>query len=324
MKRINELFNKYLSLIVIGAAVIAVLIPSAFTWAAAITTLMLQFIMFFMGLTMKPGDFKEILKRPLQVFLVVFLQFAIMPLMGFVIARLFNLPAQMTLGLILVGSVPGGTSSNVVAYLANGDVPLSITATSISTLLAPIFTPLLLLGYAGELIELNFWSMFNSMISIVVIPIVLGVVVNYFLGERTEKIEPVLPTLSSIGIIIVLLGTVAVNAENILESGLIVFVVVTIHTISGFTLGWLGAKVFRLGSPQSRAVAVEVGMQNTGLSASLGLSYFSPMAALPGAVGAVVHNLIGVIYANICAYLDKRKAKNNPVEYSSETSYQHS
>lgn len=305
--KVNQWFTQYLWLAVLLAAVSAILVPELFIGLSGYTTYLLQFIMFFMGLTISVDDFTQVLKRPVTIFSVVALQFGIMPVTAFLIAKLMNLPPEMALGLILVGSVPGGTTSNVVTYLSGGDVPLSVTSTTMSTLLAPVMTPLLLDFYGGAYIEIEFFPMFMSMVSVVLLPIVLGLVISYFFSGFTTKVEPVLPSLSATGVLMVLLGTVAVNADNILSSGLVIFAAVTLHHLSGYALGYAGARLTKMNKAETRATSVEVAMQNTGLSASLGMAHFTPMVALAGAVGAVIHTLMGVLYANLMQYLDARE-----------------
>ena len=197
VKKVNSLFNKYLVLFVVGVAAIALWVPQTFTWASNYTSFFLQVIMFGMGMTMTLGDFSEVLKTPGKVLLVSAMQFGFMPLSAFLIAKLFNLPDDMALGLILVGCVPGGTSSNVITYLSNGNAPLSITATSVSTLLAPLVTPLLLSFYGSAYVEISFWAMFLSIFQIVLVPIVAGVVVNYLLGRHIDTVKEFLPTVST-------------------------------------------------------------------------------------------------------------------------------
>lgn len=303
-KKFNQVYRNNLSWIVIGAAILALAVPSLFAWSANYVTLLLQFIMFTMGLTMAPSDFAEVFKKPWRVVLVECLQFLFMPLSAFLLAQLFQLPAEIALGLVLLGSVPGGTSSNVMVYLANGDVPLSISATSVSTLLSPILTPAMLSFYGGAYLNIEFWPMFFSIVNVVLVPIILGLVISYFFGEKTKKAEDVLPTLSSTAVLLVLASTVAVNQEALLSTGLLMFFVVALHNLSGYGIGYLLCKLFKMDTKSTRAIAVEVGLQNTGLAASLGLAHFSPLAALAGAAGTVVHTLFGTIYANLCTKKD--------------------
>ena len=193
-----------------------------------------------MGLTMKPADFGEVFKRPWLIIWVFTLQYGWMPFAAYTIAKLFQLPPELAVGLILVGSVPGGTASNVLTYLANGDVPLSVTATSVSTLLAPIFTPMMVMFYGGEYLEISFWGMFMSIVQIVLVPIVLGLVINHFFSKQVEKVGKALPTLSSLAVLLVVGGTVAINHESILQTGLLILLVVVIHNASGYIVGYLG------------------------------------------------------------------------------------
>lgn len=307
--KVNQVFKDYLSWVVVLTAIAAMVFPSGFAWLAAGVTLMLQFIMFTMGATMKPADFSEVFRRPIRVLVVVATQYLFMPLSAYVLARVFQLPGEIALGLILVGSVPGGTSSNVLTYLAKGDVPLSITATSISTLLSPLLTPLVLSFYGGAFIDIEFWPMFLSIVQVVLVPIVLGLLVNRLFGVYTEKAETFLPTFSSIAVLMVLAGTVAVNRDNLVATGWVIFLAVFLHNLSGYGAGYLMSHLLGYSKESTRAIAIEVGVQNTGLAASLGLAHFSPLAALAGAAGTMLHTLVGTVYANLCVKNDERVAE---------------
>lgn len=304
--KMNYVFREYLAWIVVLTAAASLIVPSGFAWLAAWVTLMLQFIMFTMGATMKPSNFSEVFRRPGRVLVVVASQYMFMPLAAFIFARLFQLPTEIALGLILLGSVPGGTSSNVLTYLAKGDVPLSITATSVSTLLSPLLTPLVLSFYGGTYIEIAFWPMFLSIVKVVLVPIVLGLLANRLFGVYAEKANSFLPTFSSIAVLMVLAGTVAVNRDNLVSTGWLIFVVVLLHNFSGYGAGYLIGRIMGYSKESTRAIAIEIGVQNSGLAASLGLAHFTPLAALAGATGALLHTLIGSIFANLCAKSDER------------------
>lgn len=305
----NNFFNKYLAVIVLVVAAFSLFLPESFLWASSHTTIFLQIVMFTMGLTMKPADFTAVFKKPWLVLLVAFLQFSVMPLSAFLLAKLFQLPSEQALGLILVGSVPGGTSSNVITYLANGDVPLSVTATSISTLLAPLFTPLLLSFYGGAYLEMSFMSMFLSIIQVVLVPIVFGLVLSYFFDKHVAKVEVALPSLSAIAVLLVLGGTVSVNSETLLGTGMVMFLIVWLHNLSGYAVGFLACKLFKINRSSAKAIAIEVGLQNTGLAGSLGLSHFSPATALAGAAGTIVHTLFGTLFASFLNSKDQIEEK---------------
>ncbi|MFD2829869.1 bile acid:sodium symporter family protein [Corticicoccus populi] len=279
-------------------AVLAFMIPDGFTWITPYINTLLGIIMFGMGLTLKARDFKNVAKAPVKVLAVVLAQYIIMPLLAVGLVFVFSLPPEIAIGVILVGCCPGGTSSNVMTFLAKGNVALSISATAISTLLAPIVTPLLTLFLASALLPVSFQDMFMSILSIVLLPIVLGFIVSSFLGTHVEKVEGVLPLVSVIGIIGVLSAVVSNNVENILQSGLLIFGVVILHNILGYVLGFILAKVLRFDLSDQKAMSIEVGMQNSGLAAALATAHFAPIAAVPAALFSVWHNISGSLAAN--------------------------
>lgn len=279
-------------------AFLAFFIPDGFSWIAPYINTLLGIIMFGMGLTLRTRDFKNVVKAPLKVLAVVIAQYTIMPLLAVALVFIFRLPTEIAIGVILVGCCPGGTSSNVMTFLAKGNVALSITATAISTLLAPIVTPTLTLLLASAFLPVSFSDMFMSILSIVLIPVVLGFIISSFLGDRVEKVEGVLPLVSVIGIIGVLTAVVANNVENIIESGLIIFGVVMLHNVLGYLVGFGLAKVLRFDLSDQKAMSIEVGMQNSGLAAALATAHFSPLAAVPGAIFSVWHNISGSLAAN--------------------------
>lgn len=304
--RLNGYFNRYLAVIVLVVGLGALLAPQAFVWASAYTSIFLGLVMFTMGLTMKPHDFSEVFKHPLQVLLVAVVQFGFMPAAAYVVAKLLNLPQEIALGLIFVGCAPGGTSSNVISFLANGNVALSVSATSVSTLLSPFMTPLLLAAYGGAYIEIAFWPMFLSIVRIVLLPIVLGIVINYFAGERLKGAQDFLPSLSSLAVLLVLAGSVAINAETLKASGWVILAAVLIHNISGYLAGYLVCKFRHYDIPSTRAIAIEIGMQNGGLASTLALQHFNPNVALAGAATTVLHTLVGTLYASACQRKDQK------------------
>lgn len=318
-EKINEIVTQYLIWIVIGVTAISLAFPNAFMWAAVSITMILQFVMFTMGLTMKPADFSEVMKKPWQVLGVVFAQYVFMPFSAFVIARLLQLSPEVAIGLILVGAVPSGTSSNVIAYLANGDLPLSISATSISTIIAPFVTPFLLSIYGGAYMDIAFGEMFISIVEVVLAPVILGLVISYFFGKRTQKIKKVLPTFSTLAVMLALAGTVAVNQESLMGSGtgvILVIVAVTLHNMSGYGISYLVCKLTNREVPAMRSIAVEIGTKNTGLAATLGLAHFSPAASMAAAAGAIMHTLCGTIYASICRKRDKKEEQQTEKEHA--------
>lgn len=261
--------------------------------------------MFGMGTTLKTDDFVEVIKRPKVVLVGLIVQFTLMPLIAYVLTLVFKLDPMIGVGVILVGCCLGGTSSNVITFLAKGDVALSVSITSISTLLAPILTPILLKVFPSQLIEVELASMMISITKMVILPILLGLAFHKVLGTKVQVANDILPMVSVFGIAIIIAAVVAVSRETILTSGLLVFIVVALHNCIGYVLGYLLAKLSGFSEPQRRAIMVEVGMQNSGLGAALAASYFNPAASLPSAIFSVWHNFSGALVANFFVGKDK-------------------
>ena len=268
---------------------------------------LLGLIMFGMGLTLKPHDFALVVKRPLPVLIGVIAQFGIMPLTALFVVWVLGLPSAIAAGVILVGCAPGGTASNVVSYLARGDLALSVAMTSVSTLLAPLLTPLLTLWLAGEYMPLDGGAMALDIVKIVLVPVVAGLVLRLLLPGIVDRLLPALPWISVVAIAVVVAIVVSGNRDNLLEAGLLVLVAVMMHNLLGFALGYGAGRI--TGQPVStrRTMAIEVGMQNSGLAAGLAAQHMEPMSALPGAIFSVWHNLSGAVFAALCRAADKRR-----------------
>ncbi|MEF9872731.1 MAG: bile acid:sodium symporter family protein [Glutamicibacter sp.] len=282
------------------------LVPQAFVGFSGWINPLLMVIMFCMGLTLTLPDFALVFKNPLPVLGGVAAQFIVMPSMGWLVATLLQLEPALAAGLILVGCAPGGTASNVVSYLARGNVALSVAMTSVSTLLAPLLTPALALWLAGQYMPVDAGSMAVSVIKIVLIPVVLGIVLRMLFNQFVAKIGGVLPWLSVLAITFVVTVIVAGSAQTILTAGLLVLVAVILHNALGLALGYAMGVLLRVPEASRRTIAIEVGMQNSGLAGGLAKQYFSPEAALPGAVFSVWHNLSGAL---IAAYWRRKDAK---------------
>lgn len=286
--------------IVIIMAVVALFAPEAVSVikTSYINTL-LGVVMFGMGLTLKPGDFRVVFSRPRSVLIGTVAQFTIMPLLAWILTKVFALSPELTVGVILVGTCPGGTSSNVITYLSRGDVALSVGVTSVSTVLAPLMTPLLTLLYAGETVDVNVLSMFLSIVQVVIVPIALGFVVNRYFARFAARATESLPLVSTVAIVAIVGAVVSANAQRIMTSGLLILLVVVLHNVTGYLLGYAAARLTKLGPSQCRAISIEVGMQNSGLATSLATVHFAqyPLAAIPGAVFSVWHNVSGALLA---------------------------
>ena len=297
-----------MALLVVVFAVVALIMPASFKWVVPQITLLLGVIMFGMGMTLRVEDFKEIFKRSRDVFIGLIAQFTIMPLLAYGLAKIFQLPPELAAGVILVGTCPGGTASNVMTYLAKGDLALSVSITMSSTILAPIVTPILTWWLAGAWIEVSLSAMMLSIVKLVIAPILLGIVINHFFEDFVKRVVKILPTVSIVAILLIVGGVVSVNADKILQTGLLVMLVVVLHNLCGFSLGFCAAKFFKLNVAKAKAISIEVGMQNSGLAVSLAMIHFGAAAAIPGALFSVWHNISGSIAAN---WLSQKSNKFN-------------
>lgn len=299
--KIGTVLTRYVALIIIALSVWAFLTPGLFAWATGYTAIFLGVIMFGMGLTISPDDFKVVFTHPKEVVLGAILQYTIMPVAAWGLAVALNLPTDIALGVILVGCCPGGTASNVITYIAKGDVPLSVGMTIVSTLMAPLVTPALVYWLAGAWVNVSLTAMLISVVQIVLIPVVAGILVNAFAARIVEKCTPILPCISVLAIALIVAGITANNTGKIIESGALVLAVVMMHNAIGMGLGYAISRVFKLNYAKTTAVAIEVGMQNSGLAVSLAAANFAanPLATLPGAIFSIWHNIAGSIFANI-------------------------
>lgn len=297
LETISNLAGKYFAIWVIFVAAVAYFVPAPFLPLGGYITILLGVVMFGMGLTLKPVDFQLVLKKPLPVITGVLAQFIIMPLGALLIAYILNLPNELAAGLVLLGSVPGGTSSNVMVYLAKGNLALSVAMTSLSTLLAPIATPLILLALAGQWLPVDPIAMFLSIVQVIIVPITLGLVIRKLFPGTVEKSLNVIPLISVLAIIIIVSAVVSANVENIATSGVIIFTAVILHNLFGLGLGYGTGVLMKLDESKRRAISIEVGMQNSGLGVALATAHFGPLAALPSVIAAVWHNISGPILA---------------------------
>ena len=304
LEKLSGFAGKYFAVWVMAAAIIAFFIPDAFVFLGGYITILLGVVMFGMGLTLEPVDFKLMLTNPIPVIIGVLAQFIIMPLVALGIAYMMNLPPELAAGLVLLGSVPGGTASNVMVYLARGNLPLSITMTSFSTFLAPLVTPFLLLGLAGQWMPVNAMDMFLSIVQVIIVPIALGFIVKKIMPTAVDKSINVVPLISILAIVIIVAAVVSGNVDTIASAGFVLFIAVFLHNGAGLMLGYAAAWLSGLKESDRRAIAIEVGMQNSGLGVALATAHLGAMAALPSAIAAVWHNISGPILAT---FWSKRK-----------------
>lgn len=260
---------------------------------------LLGVVMFGMGLTLNLNDFKIVFSRPKDVIIGCLAQFTIMPLLAWGLATVFQLDEALALGVVLVGCCPGGTASNVITYLAKGDLALSVGMTGVSTLLAPMLTPLLTWALAGKTVDVDVAGMLLSILWVVILPIVVGLIVKWLWPKFTVKATDYLPAISTIAIALIVAIVIAANANKLMAGGLIIVVVVMLHNLCGLSLGYLIGRMLGLSEPKKRAISIEVGMQNSGLASSLATIHFAayPLATIPGAIFSVWHNISGAMVA---------------------------
>jgi len=260
---------------------------------------LLVVIMLGMGMTLRFEDFRRVLATPKVIIIGLCLQFLVMPLAAYLVSKGFGLSLALLTGMVLVGASSGGTASNLICYLAKGNVALSITLTLCSTLLAVIAMPLLTLLYIGEKVPVPVEGMLLTVLKIVVIPVLAGVMINQFFGKRLEKVQPLFPLISVVAIVIIIAIIVALNASRIAEVSMVIMAAIILHNAVGLLSGYWVSRWFGYDVQTSRTLAIEVGMQNSGLSVALAIKYFSPLAALPGALFSIWHNISGSVLASL-------------------------
>ncbi|WP_296060233.1 bile acid:sodium symporter family protein [uncultured Ellagibacter sp.] len=314
LEKISDFAGKWMAIIALLVAIIAMAVPEPVhailptSWVNPL----LGIVMFGMGMTLKLSDFKVVFTKPKAVITGILSQFIIMPLIAWVLCLVFQLPTELAVGVMLVGCCPGGTSSNVMTYLSKGDVALSVGMTACTTIMAPVVTPALVLLLAGQAVDVSYVSMLMSIVQVVLVPIALGFVINAVASKVAQACSKVLPLVSVIAISLIIMAVVSANAAKLMTVGWLIIAVVMLHNVCGYALGYGVGRVLGLSKAQMRTLSIEVGMQNSGLATSLATMHFAtmPLAAVPGAVFSVWHNISGAIYANILA----RTASNTKEE----------
>lgn len=296
--RFSQFIGRTFAVWVLVFAVLGYFMPTTFRQLAPWIVTLLSIVMFGMGLTLTASDFREVLTRPKDVVIGVVAQFVIMPLLAFVLTLVIPMSSDVAAGVILVGCCPGGTSSNVMTYFSKGDTALSVTVTSVTTLLAPVVTPLLVLAFASKYLPVDAMAMFMSIVQVVLVPLALGLVVRKLLPTMVKTAEPLMPLVSVTGIVLIVAAVVAANQPKIAESGLLILGVVVLHNGLGYLIGYFAARATGMTLAKRKAIAIEVGMQNSGLGAALAAAHFSPLAAVPSAIFSVWHNISGALLAS--------------------------
>ena len=297
IKSLNYIITNLFTLWIILFAIITFYFPQHFKGLSNLIVPTLGIIMFGMGMTLTVDDFRRVLTRPKDIGTGVLLQYLVMPLVAFILVKLFNLNQFLAVGVILLGSCPGGTASNVITYLARGDLALSVTLTSVSTMLSPVFIPFLMYLYASEWIDVPVYKLFVSSIQIVIFPVLLGLGFRTIMKGSLRSLNEVLPSISAVAIIFIVGVIVASNVSTISTAGIKVLAIVIIHNLFGLMAGFYIARLSGMNYSQAKAVSIEVGMQNSGLAVALANLHFSVLAALPSAIFSVWHNISGSVLA---------------------------
>ena len=309
MKKICDFISRWMGVLVLLTAVFALLFPEALSaLKPTMINPLLGVVMFGMGLTLKLEDFKVVFSRPKDVVIGCLAQFTVMPLLAWLLAKGFSLSDELALGVVLVGCCPGGTASNVITYLAKGDLALSVGMTGVSTLLAPLLTPFLTWLLVGQHVDVDMVSMFLSILWVVILPIVAGLLFRSLLPKFTESAVAYLPALSSLAIAFIVAIIVSANSAKLMVGGWLIILVVMLHNLCGLLLGYGIARVLGLELKKRVAVSIEVGMQNSGLASSLATLHFAsyPMATIPGALFSVWHNISGAVVAKAYSAIQRR------------------
>lgn len=302
LERIGRFASKYFVVWVLLFAAAALVSPPAFTWVAPYIAPLLGIIMLGMGLTLQPADFMRIVERPRDVAIGAGVQWLVMPLAAWGLARVLALPPELALGVVLVGTAPGGTASNVMTYLGDGDVALSVTITSVTTLAAPIVMPAWVLALAGEQLQVTFLALFTSIVQIVLIPVIAGFVLRLTLDRYAPRLAEagvdIFPAISVVAIVAIVAAVVGQNVNNILTAAPIALIAVVAHNAIGLGSGYGVGRATGMTRARVRTCTFEVGLQNSGLAVALATAFFNPLVAVPGALFSVWHNITGPALAS--------------------------
>ena len=315
LQTLSRVLSGYASLFVIAAALVTFFYPSIFQWVSGnAQTVILGAIMLTMGLTLSTQDFKIVLSRPWDIFIGACAQFIIMPSVAYLLTKVFHLPVEIALGILLVGCCPGGVSSNIMSFLCHGDVAFSVGMTCASTMLAPVVTPMLLVWTAGQSVDIDAVGMFKNILIVTILPVSLGTLLNYYLSKKPVfgTVKTLMPGVSVICLAMIVGGVVSTIHEDLVRGGLMlflwIFVVVLCHNTLGYLIGFFVGKLFRFSLPKKSTISIEVGMQNAGLATNLASNFFMatyPLAVVPCAISCVWHSISGAILAGIFSAYDR-------------------
>lgn len=313
LTKLSQFLSKYTTPVVLLFAAAAFIYAPSFAWVKGETqTIILGVIMFAMGLTLSPKDFAILAKRPGDILIGTLAQFTIMPLIAFTLVHL-GLPKGIAIGLLLVGTCPGGVSSNIMSFLCKGDVAFSVGMTAVNTLLAPVLTPILMKVLAGEIVEVNAWGLFKTILCVTIFPVIGGFVLNYLLNKKQsfQMVRSWMPGVAVLGLGAIVGGVISLLGSKFFSSGAMIFLCVFLHNSLGYVAGYAIGKIARMSKAKKRTISIEVGMQNAGLATGLASQHFPayPEAAVAAAISCVWHSISGTILAGIFILMDHHAEK---------------
>lgn len=314
LRSLSVSLTRFMGIIIIVFSALALWRPWLFSWVAPHISTLLGIIMLGMGMTLHWQDFSHVLRHPRDLGLGLAVQFICMPLLAFSLCHVFALPPELAMGMILVGTAPGGTASNVLTFIARGDVAFSVAMTAAATLVSLVLTPPLTWLLGGVWVPVDMGGLFWSIVKIVLLPVLLGLVLHHWQRRLVDRLMPFLPLASALVITLVIAGIIAVNARNILTAGPAIFAAVIAHNLLGLGAGWAAARYLGFTPPRRRALSIEIGTQNSGLATALALAHFTPAAAIAGALFSVWQNISGALLSNFWA---TRPVTSDPVEKDS-------
>lgn len=297
MKALCKGIETYFYVIILSVSIVGFFSPYLFSWVQPYIKQILGAIMFCMGATLTFSDFKSIVKSPKLIGVGVALQYTCMPLLAYLISKVLQLPNEQLIGMVIVGSCPGGTASNLITFLSKGNVALSVVITLSSTILAPLLTPLMIYLFLMEQMPIDTFALMKSVFWIVVFPIFDALVIRHFFEKQFQKIAFVFPSIAVFLISLLVAYIIGINKDLLLTLPLLLFLAIVMHNGLGYLLGYYVSKLFGFAIKDSRTIAIEVGMQNSGLGLALASQFFSAAATLPSALFSIWHNLSGILIA---------------------------
>ena len=315
MKKISKVLTKYMAVMVILIAALALFVPKSCIWIqSSWVNYLLIIVMFVMGLNMNLEDIAVVFTKPRDLILGCVVQYVAMPVLAFGLGKMFFLDEELLAGLIILGCCPGGTASNVMTYLSKGESAFSIGMTAVTNLLSPIVTPVLTYLFLRKTISVDVKSMILAIIFVVIVPLLLGMVINRILSRLTENVKYILPSVADIAIFLIVASTVSHNSDRIRATGIKIIIAAILLNLLGYLFGYIFGSSFMMKMKRKKALTLEIGMQNSGMATSLAVAAFPgmAMAAVPAAVFSVWQYVSGAVLAGIFRKISKKSKKSRP------------